>query len=95
MGGKPVITSHIAGSTPERPSLPISQVAEVEEREVKENYGGEEIVEVTRRMPVWLRPNGGFLSGEWDPLRGTLEFVKRPLTEWIALHPNLKAPGKA
>ena len=43
-------------------------------------------------MPVWLRPKGGVLSGGWDPLRGTLEFVKRPLVEWIAHHPNSYPP---
>ena len=95
MGGKPVVTSHIAGATPEQPFLPISKVVDVagiEKRRVKENYGGGEIVEVTRRMPVWLRPERGFLSGGWGPLRGTLEFVKRPVVEWIALHSNSYPP---
>ena len=66
MGGKPVITNHIPRTTPERPFLPISQVvetAEMEERRVKENHGDGEIVEVTRRIPVWLRPKRGFMPG--------------------------------
>ena len=51
-------TYTLPGTTPERPFLPISQeveVAEIEEKRVKEDYGGGEVVEVTRRMPVWLR----------------------------------------
>ena len=95
MGGEPVINSHLAGTDPSRPFLPISQVvevAEIEERQVKESYGNGEIVEATRRMPVWLRPNGGFLAGGWDPLCGILRFVERPLTEWIGQHPDSYPP---
>ena len=84
-------TYTLPGTTPERPFLPISQVVEVadiEEKRVKENYGGGEVVEVTRRMPVWLRhQNGGY-----DPMRQMLSFVERPLTEWIGQHPNSYPP---
>ena len=95
MGGEPVINSHLPGTTPDQPFLSISrvvEVAEIEERQVKENYGEGEIVEVTRRMPVWLRPKGGLLAGGWDPLCGILRFVRRPLTEWIGQHPDSYPP---
>ena len=88
---KLVNTSALAGTTPERPFLPISQVvevAEVEERLVREDYGGGEIVEVTRRMPVWLR----YHAGKWDPMCAMLRLVERPLVEWIGQHPNSFPP---
>ena len=95
MGGEPVINSHLPGTTSDQPFLPISRVvelADIEERQVKENYGDGEIVEVTRRRPVWLRPKGGLLAGGWDPLCGILRFVERPLTEWIGQHPDSYPP---
>ena len=88
---KLVNTSALAGTTPERPFLPISQVvevAEIEERLVKENYGGGEIVEVTRRMPVWLRNR----LGNWDPMCAMLRLMEQPLAEWIGQHPDSYPP---
>ena len=85
------ITNALPGTTLERPFLPISQVvevAEIEEKRVKEDYGGGEIVEVTRRMPVWLRPYIGKLT----PLCGTLRSVQRPLADWIFRHPDSYPP---
>ena len=90
-GDKPEITSALTGTAPERPFLPISQVvevAEIEEKRVKENYGGGEIVEVTRRMPVWLRPR----AAKRTPLSGTLRLVKSLLVEWISDHPDSYPP---
>ena len=84
-------TYTLPGTTPEQPFLPISQVVEVadiEEKRVKENYGGGEVVEVTRRMPVWLRHQKGSL----DPMRQMLSFVERPLAQWIGQHPNSYPP---
>ena len=92
MGGEPQINNYLAGTTPERPFLPISKVVdvvEIQERRVKENHGGE-IVEVTRRMPVWLRRST--TSKNWDPMCAMLRFVKRPLGEWIDQHPNSYPP---
>ena len=88
---KLINTSALAGTTPERPFLPISQVvevAEIEERLVKENYGAGEIVEVTRRMPVWLRSH----VGKWDPMCAMLRLMERPLGEWIGQHPDSYPP---
>lgn len=87
---KPAITSAIAGTTPTQPFLPMSQLVEaakIVERQVRENHGGE-IVEVTRRMPVWLRPH----VGKQDPLGGTLRLVECPLSEWVDQHPNSYPP---
>ena len=89
--GKLENTSALAGTTPERPFLPISQVAEIaemEERQVRENYGSGEIVEVTRRMPVWLRNR----KGKWDPMRQMLELMERPLSEWVGQYPTSYPP---
>lgn len=84
------ITNALPGTIPEQPFLPISQVAEaaqIVERQVREDYGGE-IIEVYRRMPIWLRVQGK----DWDPMRGMLEFVEQPLAEWIELYPNAYPP---
>ena len=83
-------TYALPGTRPERPFLPISQVveeAEMEERRVRENHGGE-IVEVTRRIPVWLRHHSGGL----DPMRQMLELMERPLAEWVGQHPTSYPP---
>ena len=88
---KPEITSAIPGTTLQSPFLPISQVVEVArivEKRVKENYGGGEVVKVTRRMPVWLRPR----AAKQDPLCGTLRLVERPLLEWISRYPDSYPP---
>ncbi len=84
------ITNFLPETIPEQPFLPISQVAEaakIVERRVRENYGGE-IIEVKRRMPVWLQVE----PKNWDPMRGMLEFVERPLAEWTELYPNAYPP---
>ena len=84
-------TYTLPGTAPEQPFLPISQVvevAEIQERKVKENYGGGEVVEVTRRMPVWLRHQNGGL----DPMCEMLESIEPPLRNWIDGHPNSYPP---
>ena len=89
--GAPLISSAFRGATPERPFLPISQVAEVAkivERRVKENDGGRKTVSVRRRMPVWIHPHADRLT----PLAGTLKLVEPPLSEWIQRHPNSYPP---
>jgi hypothetical protein len=85
------VTSLLTGTTSEQPFLPISrvvEVADIEEKRVKENYGGGEIVEVTRRMPVWLRHHNGGL----DPMSEMLRSMERPLENWIGQHPNSYPP---
>ena len=80
-------TYALPGTSPERPFLPISkvvEVADIEERQVREDYGGGEIVEVTRRMPVWLKHHNGGL----DPMCAMLRSVEPALAEWIGQHPD-------
>ncbi len=84
-------TYTLPGTTPERPFLLISQVAEaadIEEKRVKEVHGKGEAVEVTRRMPVWLRHRNGGL----DPMRGMLEAMEPPLRKWVNQHPDSYPP---
>ena len=84
-------TYTLPGTMPESPFLPISQVvdvADMEERQVRENYGNGEVVEVTRRIPVWLRHQSGGL----DPMRQMLELMERPLAEWVKQHPSSYPP---
>ena len=84
-------TYTLPGTTPEQPFLPISrvvEVADIEEKRMKENYGGGEIVEVTRRMPVWLRHHNGGL----DPMCEMLRSMERPLEKWIGQHPDSYPP---
>jgi hypothetical protein len=84
-------TYALPGTSPERPFLPISkvvEVADIEERQVREDYGGGEIVEVTRRMPVWLKHHNGGL----DPMCAMLRSVEPALAEWIGQHPDSYPP---
>ena len=93
MGGDLQINNYLGGTTPEQPFLPISkvvEVADIQERQVKENIGGGEIVEVTRRMPVWLRRSTR--SKNWDPMCGILRFVESPLRDWIDQYPDSYPP---
>ena len=57
-----IVISVLPGATLERPFLSISKVAalaEIEERKVRELDISENLVEVTRKIPVWLRPHAG------------------------------------
>ena len=55
--------SAFAGTTPDQPFLLVSQVvdlAEVEDRQVREPDGAGGLVEVTRKVPVWFRPSAEY-----------------------------------
>ena len=89
--GNPIITSVLPGTTTEQPFLLISQVvdvAEVEERQVKESDGAGGLVEVTRRFPVWLRPHAEYGT----PMCGALESAARALEEWVGRYPDSFPP---
>ena len=91
--GEPQINNYLPGTTAEWPFLPISQVAEVaeiQERKVRENSAVGEIVEVTRRMPFWLRRSDK--SKNWDPMCAMLRFVRQPLVDWIGRFPDSYPP---
>ena len=90
-GGRPTIKSALAGTTPEQPFLLISQVvdlAEVEDRQVKEPDGAGGLVEVTRKVPVWLRPSAEYGT----PMCEALGIASRCLQSWINDYPDSFPP---
>ena len=89
--GHPIITSVLPGTAPEQPFLPISQVenvAEVEERQVRESDGAGGLVEATRRFPIWLHPHAEYGT----PMCGAFEAAARALESWVERHPNSFPP---
>ena len=89
--GNPDVQTVLPGTSPQEPFLTISQVidaATVEEREVKEPDGAGGLVEVTRKFPVWLRP-----EAKWGtPMCNALSVGADALRGWIADHPNSYPP---
>ncbi len=89
--GRLVLGSALPGTSPEQPFLTISQVvdvAEVEEKQVKESDGAGGMVEVTRKFPVWLRPETGYGT----PMCEALSAASKALGEWTAQHPDSYPP---
>lgn len=89
--GAPVITSALAGTSPEQPFLLISQVvetAQVEERTVRESDGAGGIIEVSRRFPVWLEPHADFGT----PMCEALNFASQALENWVGQFPDSFPP---
>ena len=89
--GNPEVGSALPGTSPDAPFLTISQVvdaAEVEERQVKESDGAGGLVEVTRKFPVWLRP-----EARWGtPMCGALSAAENALHDWITDHKSSYPP---
>ncbi len=89
--GKQIITSALAETTPQQPFLPISKVADVAElveTQVKESDGAGGLVEITRRMPVWLHPQAKFGT----PMCAVLETAARAIEDWVTRHPESFPP---
>ena len=89
--GNPIITSHLPGTTTDQPFMLISQVvdvAEVEERQVRESDGAGGLVEVTRRFPIWLHPHAEYGT----PMCGAFEVAARALEAWVGQHPDSFPP---
>lgn len=89
--GRPIITSALQGTSPETPFLPISQVvdvAEVEERQVRESDGAGGVVEVTRRFPVWLHPRAEYGT----PMLAAFRAASVVLEAWVAQNPDSFPP---
>ena len=81
----------LLGTSPEQPFLPVSQVvdaADVEERQVKESDGAGGVVEVTRKVPVWLRPT----AGHGTPMCEALSAASDALQDWTSQHPDSYPP---
>ncbi len=90
-GMNPDVQSALPGTSPKKPFLTISQVvdaATVEDRQVKEPDGAGGLVEVTRKFPVWLRPE----AKRGTPMCAALSTVSQALHDWIADHPNSYPP---
>ena len=89
--GNPIITSVLPDTTIDQPFRLISQVvdvAEVEERQVKESDGAGGLVDVTRRFPVWLRPHAEYGT----PMCSAFEAAARALEAWVGQHPDSFPP---
>ncbi len=89
--GDPDLKSVLPGTSLDSPFLKISEVvevADVEERQVKESDGAGGLVEVSRKFPVWLRPEA--LYG--TPMCEALEVALRALSDWTANHPSSYPP---
>ena len=90
-GGNPDVRTALPGTSPKKPFLTISQVvdaATVEDRKVKELDGAGGLVEVTRKFPVWLRPE----AKQGTPMCGALSVASDALQGWIADHPSSYPP---
>lgn len=87
----PIITSALRDTSPDNPFLSISQVADVAdvvEVPAKESDGAGGLIDVTRRMPVWLQPRAEYGT----PMCAALETAARALENWIAAHPDSFPP---
>ena len=88
---KESITSAFLETVPEWPFLSISEVikiAQLEERQVRENDGHGGIVELARQMPVWLQPHAGMET----PMCQALSQAFGAVEGWIAQHPDSFPP---
>ena len=86
-----IVFSALPGTEPDRPFLPLGRVvdvAEMEERQVREIDGAGGAVEVDRTMPVWLRPHSGLQT----PMCAALSHASRAVEQWIAGHPDSFPP---
>ena len=90
-GGLATVQSAFAGTTSDQPFLLVSQVvdlAEVEDRQVREPDGAGGLVEVTRKVPVWFRPSAEYGT----PMCEALGIASRCLGSWIDDHPDSFPP---
>ena len=85
------IVSIFPGTEPEMPFLPVGKVvdiAEVEDRKLWESDGSGGVVEVSRRLPVWLRPH----AGAQTPMCRALQLAEEAIAEWVVRHPDSYPP---
>ncbi len=89
--GNSIVQSLLPGTSVQQPFLLISQVvdiAEVQERPVRESDGAGGLVEVTRRVPVWLHPEAEYGT----PMCEALELGSAALEGWINQYPASYPP---
>ena len=90
-GGKSEIKSALPGTTVDQPFLRISEVvdaAEVVEKRVKESDGAGGVIEVTRKVPVWLHPAAEYGT----PMAGALSIAARALRDWTTQYQDSYPP---
>ena len=86
-----IIISAFPQTAPERPFLSMSGVinaTQLEERLVKEQNGSGGVVEVTRQVPVWLRPHAGLET----PMCEAFDYAAQCVGQWIDQHRNSFPP---
>ena len=89
--GGSIVRSLLDSTSVDQPFLLISQVvdiAEIEEREVRESDGAGGLVNVTRNFPVWLRPDAEYGT----PMCEALDMAAAALRDWISQHPDAFPP---
>ena len=89
--GNPDVRSALPQTTPTEPFLTISQVADVatvEDRTLLESDGAGGVLEVSRKFPVWLRPEAKYST----PMCAALRLASEVLRDWIADHPYSYPP---
>ena len=89
--GEPVVDSVLPGTSPNQPFLPISKVvdvAQVEERQVRESDGAGGVIEVTRRMPKWVVPEAQYGT----PMCAALHHANRAVGAWVRDHSDSYPP---
>ena len=90
-GGRSELHSVLPGTTLEQPFLKVSEVvdvAEVEERQVKEPDGAGGVVEVDRKFPVWLRAEAGYGT----PMCEALTAASKAIEDWTDQNPDSYPP---
>ena len=85
------IISVFPGTSVESPFLSISLVAEaaeLEDRQVRESDGEGVVIEVTRKVPMWVHPHCGLET----PMRRALLHTAQAVGQWIVRHPQSFPP---
>lgn len=89
--GKAQLHSMLDGTTPQTPYLPISAVADladVQERTVKEPDGAGGLVDAVRRFPVWVEPQ----AHHGTPMRNAFSNAAAALRAWTTAYPDSFPP---
>ena len=89
--GFDIIESELAGTTPEQPFIPISEVSETAKlttKDVKENDGAGGMVTAQRQFPVWLEPKAEYGT----PMREVFQTALLSIQKWTSEHPESFPP---
>ena len=62
--------------------------ADIEERQVKESDGAGGVVDVARKVPIWLRPQARYGT----PMCEALSAASKALQHWTSQHPDSYPP---